>query len=165
MILSILLTVGISLVVLAIILKILGRHPFVNLVIIFGCALALLIYGYTVGPKHDQGLTGAVQGTLFFAYLVFGYADVAFDRDYYYETTVTYNEWSDSYDCRTRLTSSSNFWGCVGISAFIGYGVSFLLNLSLTDGNRVMAIIGIVCTVWSAFRLLTFIFGYIRARR
>ena len=132
---------------------------------IFASALALLIYGFTAVTKDQQGLVAAVEGSLFFDYLIFGYADIVFDRYYYYETTATYHEWSDSYSYKTRLTSSSNFWGCVGTSALIGYGLSFLLNFSFVDGSKVMGIIGIICTVWSAYRIISFIFGYRKARK
>lgn len=171
MLLTIIIVIVVALIVLAILLKILGKFPFLNYITLLGVAIALIVVGFVGNTKENDGefngyLT-VVEGTLFFAYLIFGYADIAFDRNEYYETTASYNDWSDTVTVSTRLQSSSNFWGCVGISALGGYGITFFLHgvFKSAAGSSIIGIIGIVATVWSAIRVISFLAGYFKAKR
>lgn len=168
---EIIIIIAIALAVLALILKILSKFPIVNYIVLFGVALAMLIMGFVCATEDNanefNGLLATVEGTLFFAYMIFGYADIALDRSEYYETTATYNDWTDTVHVETRLASSSNFWGCVGISALTGYGVTFFLHAILNSqaGSGAIGIIGIIASVWSAIRIISFFRGYISAKR
>lgn len=170
-ILTIIIVIVISLIVLAILLKILGKFPFLNYIVLLGVAIAMIVVGFTGNvPANESEFNGylmVVEGTLLFAYMIFGYADIAFDRHEYYETTATYHEWSDTVHVETRLQSASNFWSCLGISALGGYGLNFFLHgvFKSAAGSTIMGIIGIVATVWSAIRVASFIAGYVKAKR
>ena len=170
-VLSIILVIVGVLIVLAILLKIFAKHPFANYVLLFGLALALLIMGFVCNTKANQkdfnGMLACVEGALLFGYMIFGYADIAFDRNEYLVTTASYDSFNNTINVETRLESSSQFWGCIGTSALVGFGVSFLLHgiAKSGTGSMIMGIIGILCTLWSAIRIISFLYGYFGARR
>ena len=171
-IIIIIIVIAAALGVLALILKLLAKFPIVNYVVLFGVALTMLIMGFVCsGAKENEGefngILAVTEGTILFAYMIFGYADIALDRTEYYETTASYNEWSDTVTVSSRLASSSNFWGCLGISAATGYGVSFFVHgiFKSAAGSAVFGIIGIVATLWSAIRIISFIRGYLSVKK
>jgi hypothetical protein len=175
-ILTIILVGVIGLIVLAILLKLCNRFPFLNYLFIFGSALALCIICFSVKPYnpgsvHDDKFKGAAaiwQAVLVAMYVMFLWADIAFDKYEYYEHTAEYNEYSNTITVTSKLQTASNFWSCLGLSLATGFGLGFLPHLIIGDSytwSRILGFISIAMMVYWGIKFTAFMVGYIRAKK
>ena len=158
--------------VLAIILKICARFPYVNFTLLFASSLALVIYSFVYANSVPADLSFsfvpvAVQGSIITCYLMFLSADFCFDRQAYWETTATYYEYSNTVSYNTRLVEKSLFWGTLGGAAVIGFLIPFISQCvsSSRNASRFVGVIGIIFLVYWSIRFALFIIKFIRVRK
>ena len=158
--------------VLAIILKICARFPYVNFTLLFASSLALVIYSfaYAGGASKETSFNFTpviVQGCIITCYIMFMSADFCFDRQQYYETTATYHEWSNTISYNTRLVDKSVFWGTLGGAALIGFLIPLIAQAvtNTVDASRFVGAIGIIFLVYWSIRFAIFIIKFIQVRK
>ena len=158
--------------VLAIILKICARFPYVNFTLLFASSLALVIYSfaYAGGASKETSFNFTpviVQGCIITCYIMFMSADFCFDRQQYYETTATYHEWSNTISYNTRLVDKSVFWGTLGGAALIGFLIPLIAQAvtNTVDASRFVGTIGIIFLIYWSIRFAIFIIKFIQVRK
>ena len=158
--------------ILAIVLKICARFPYVNFTLLFASSLALVIYSYVYAGQASKETSFnftpvIVQGCIITCYIMFMSADFCFDRQQYYETTATYHEWSNTISYNTRLVDKSVFWGTLGGAALIGFLIPLIAQAvtNTVDASRFVGAIGIIFLVYWSIRFAIFIIKFIQVRK
>ena len=158
--------------VLAIVLKICARFPYVNFTLLFASSLALVIFSFSYAAKTKSDVTFDwipifVQGCMITCYIMFLSADFCFDRQAYWETTATYHEFSDTITYNTRLVEKSLFWSTLGGAALIGFLIPFIAqNVTMSKGaTQFVGVIGIIFLVYWSIRFALFLIKYIRVKK
>ena len=158
--------------VLAVVLKICARFPYVNFSLLFASSLALVIYSFVYASQASKETSFSfipvvVQGCIITCYIMFLSADFCFDRQQYYETTATYHEWNDTITYNTRLVDKSLFWGTLGGAAVIGFLIPLISQavVNTVDAARFVGVIGIIFLVYWSIRFALFIIKIIQIKR
>ena len=134
---QIIITAVAALIVLVILLKICGRFPFINYLFIIGSAIALCVVCFSVKPAASSssdrfnGVAAIWEAVLVAMYVMFTWADIAFDTYEYYEHTAEYNSWSDTVTVTLSLANSE---AVTAMQTFIPLGD----NLTYVPGSATL---------------------------
>ncbi len=155
---------------LAILLAIARRFLWLQFIMMAACSITLIVYSFMNGDNNDDGLFNAfIQSLLFFGFLVFAAADVAFDREEYWELKFNKEFFSDDYSVVASLKDKTEFWGVLGScagGAAVWVGLTHLFAGSNQGiANRIVGFYGIACIVGMLILLGIVIKDYIQVRR
>lgn len=73
------------------------------------------------------------QGFFLYLYYVTQYACIAFDREEYVETNVSYNDWTDTFHSESHLVSKNMVWSVIGVGLLFAGGLLLLNYLVLAS--------------------------------
>ncbi len=160
--------------ILAILLKICQKVPFLNWVFMFVSGLILIINAfksanhYVDVSKINDWSYICVEIICVICFIEFMWYDIVFDKsEPYLYTEGSWNLTETTFTATTTVREDSNFWPCLGSSALIGVlsvGLQYLLFGPHT-GAKIVAIIGIIAMSYFAIKMIINIIKIVKAKR
>ena len=168
-VLFLIIVVVIGIALLAALLAIARRFLWLQFGLMAACSIGLVVYSFVNGNNNDDALLNSfIEALLLFGFSIFCYADIAFDREEYWELKFDKVPFSDDYWATASLKDKSEFWGTLGAAAggsalLVGL-THFFAQENQGVANRIVGFYGIACIVFMLIMLGILIKGYLEAR-
>lgn len=149
--------------IIALLLKILSKHPIAMLVCRAIAAIGLIVSSFVM-PAPETANTinwdwALSQFEFLFLYFVISWADIAFEieeRDVEYTTETLRADGSYKKRTEVKTERSSSFWSCLGLS-LVGAAVLVGFNYGVFKNAVFLGIVGCIAFVWMIISIIRYI--------